>query len=169
MQVCNLSLTWLCSVMHWNEPVTIPGPESPIFTSHYERECCCCCFHVLCFKTPSGVFSITCIISLGAWGVYGRPTWTGDHFSRSVWMGGGDISQLQLSKITWDGIYCPITVKEGNTCCRTPHDICRTLPTCCWVDDLSAMAFFQTGRNSQTVCSYLYMRQAAQLGDRHRC
>lgn len=105
---------------------------------------------VLRFRTPSGVFTITCIISPCARGVYSEPTWPRDHSTGSCVKGWGVIiaNCSWGNQITWDGIYFPITVKEGSTCCRPPLIFCRTLPSCCYVHGLSVMAFSKTARNS---------------------
>lgn len=141
--------------MEMSLPVPIPSPELPPFTSHYEKIAALPPCSLL--QDPSGVFTITCIISLCAWGVYSDSTWTRDHSTGSCvnGLGGGAILANcgSGSQITWDGIYFPITVKEGNTSCKAPLDICRTLPACCWVDDLSVMAFLQTVKNSFKACT----------------
>lgn len=106
---------------------------------------------VLCFRTPSGVFTMTCIISLCAWGAYSKLTWPRDH-STGCCVKGGDNSQLQLMKsnhMRWNLFSNHRQGREHLLLPLPPLNICRTLPSCCCVYGLpSVMAFSKTARNS---------------------
>lgn len=91
---CHLHYFALSSI-EMSLPVTLPSPESPPFTSHYEM---LLYLDALCFRTPSGVFTMTCIISLCAWGVSSKPAWPRDHSTGSRVKGGGRSSQVQRRK-----------------------------------------------------------------------
>lgn len=104
--------------------------------------------HILSFGTPSGVFTITCIISLSARGVYSIPTWTRDHFSWSCVKRWGVIkanhSSKKIKSHEMEFIF-QSPWKGGNTCSGPHLDICRSLLGCCNGDGVSVMAFFFPG------------------------
>lgn len=149
MQVCYLSLTLLCTVTRWKRASLSPAwsrlhlhlitKRSPLY------------LHVLCSRTPSGVFTITCIIS--------PPCLRG--FIASL----HDQGTTPLCK--WVGVIIANCSRESNHMRwnlfsnhnkRGEHLLSppasslwylqSLAPTCCYVYGLSVMAFVHTSTHS---------------------